>query len=201
MKTLSKYTLIFLSLLILAGCAKVPTEAIESARVSLQTAGEAESDLYLPELYQAAADSFAAAEAEIAVQEATSAITRNYGRVEALLAFVTQAADSSLAATEAAKEQMAVENEGLLLQAEAMLAQVQDLMGRAPRGKDGVIALASIGTDATEASSTAAEARIAQAEGRIYEARELTRTAMDQATALIAELESAIGSVQSGPRS
>ena len=201
MKNLSVYTLVFVSVVALAGCAKAPVQSVDQAMTSIQLASEAEANYYVPELYQAAVDSFAAAEAEIAVQDARNAIMRNYDRAEALLTFATQTADSAVASAAEAKNQMAADNEILFQQADAAIAQVQEMMGRAPRGKDGVFALASIGTDLTATTSTVLEARAAQAEGRIYEARELAQSALDRANALVAELDSAIQSVQPGRRS
>ncbi|MBO6574131.1 MAG: hypothetical protein JJ896_01845 [Rhodothermales bacterium] len=201
MKRFSIITLTLITILGIAGCAKAPVDTLDQAQASLQAAQDAEANLYLVDMYQAAADSFAAAEAEIAIQDARNAIVRNYDRVESLLAFVIQTADSSASGAAVAKEMMAAENEVLFQEVETAIAEVNQLMGMAPRGKDGVFALASIRTDLTATSATLVEARTAQENGNVHEARQLAQSVMDRAAELKAELETAIQSANPGRRS
>ena len=192
MKTTSLYILVVLSFLVLTGCATAPVETVVRANESLDAATEAEGHLYLPELFQAAADSIAAAEAEIAIQDARTSVVRNYDRAEAQLAFAIHSADSAAAAVPAVKEAMALANEALFLEAEAAVAQALALMNQAPRGKDGVMALASIREDLTLTTGSVQAARAAQAEGKIFEARDLAQSALDRAQSITGELGAAI---------
>lgn len=183
------------------GCAKAPVEMVDQASQSLQNAQDVQADAYVPELYLAAADSFAAAQAEIELQNAKSAFSRNYDRAEALLTFTVQTADSAVASTDEAKEAMIASNEVLFQQAEAAVTEAMALMGKAPKGKDGLIALASIREDLTLTSNSVAEARAAQAEGNILEARDMAQSALNRANELMGELNSAIESARGGRRS
>ena len=88
----------------------------------------------------------------------------------------------------------------LFNEADAAVARALDLMGRAPRGKDGVMALASIREDMDLVATSVEAARVAQTAGRIFEARDRAQSALNQANEIIAELNAAIGAVAPRPR-
>jgi len=197
---LSKLTLAIVAALLVSACAKAPDMAVTDARNALTAARDAEADQYLPDLYTAAADSFAAAEAEIEAQNARNAFTRNYDRAEALLTFVNETAQSAQDGVAEQKEVVRTENEAVFAEAEAALARVASLMTQAPRGKDGAAALASIGEDAALASASIQEAKAAQAEGDFIRAGAIASAALEKALALAGELERAIEATGRTPR-
>ncbi|QXD15281.1 DUF4398 domain-containing protein [Rhodocaloribacter litoris] len=189
---------LFLLAVVLTGCAQVPQQQLDTAQAALQAAAEAEANLYVADLYQALQDSLAAAQTEIETQKSRFALTRDYSRAERLLQFVTQTAAEAQAATQ--KEAMRAEAERLIAEARQALTQVQDLLAKAPRGKEGTMALVSIQTDRNNASQTLDQATTALENGKILEARDLAATALEKANLLIQELNTAIAK-QAGTRS
>ncbi len=194
----SRLLLLAASAVLFAACAKAPEQAVTAARDALTAARDAEADQYVSELYVVAADSFAAAEAEIETQNARNAFTRNYDRADALLAFATETAQIALTRVADEKEAVRVANEALFVETDAVLARVATLMTQAPVGKDGNLALASIREDATLAGASLEEARAAQVEGDFVRAGAIASAALEKGQSLAAELETAI--VASGRR-
>jgi hypothetical protein len=195
------FMLLFVSAVLFAACAKAPEQALTTSRDALTAARDAGADQYVPELYVAAADSFAAAEAEIETQNARNAFSRDYDRAEALLAFVTESAQVAQTRVSDQKEIVRTENEALFATVDSTLARVADLMTQAPVGKDGNVALASIREDATLAGSSLAEARAAQEAGDYIRANAIAEAALEKGQALAAELVRAIEATGRRPRS
>lgn len=183
------------------GCAEPPQEELETAEAALATADAAEADLYVADLFDAARDSFAAAQAEIEAQNAKSTFARSYDRAESQLSYVQQTATEAQAQVEARKATLRTDNEALFQQVEQALARAQELVAQAPRGKDGAIALASIQEDTGSAAQGLNEARAAQASGNYAEAKDRAQAALEQANSLISELEAAIAQAQPVPGS
>ena len=178
------------------GCAQPPQDQLDAAQNALVAADESEADVYVADLYVAAEDSFEAAQLEIEAQNAASSFSRDYDRAENLLAYVQQTATEAQAQVESRKETMRTMNEEMFLQAEQAIARTQELMTQAPRGKDGAVALVAIQQDAGTATQLLADARAAHESGSYAQAHDLAKSALDQANALIAELETAIGMTQ-----
>lgn len=183
----------------LVGCQAPPQEELTAAQTALAAADEAEADLYVADLYVAAQDSFAAAQAEIEAQNAASQMSRDYARAESLLQFVNETATQAQADVETRKAAMMAETDALILQATEAVAQAQALMAQAPTGKDGALALVSIGEEAGSAASMLEEAKAAQAAGDIARAHDLAKAALEQANALVGELNGAIAQTSAAP--
>lgn len=195
-------TLFGIALLVvgLMGCAKVPQAELDGAQAALQAAADAGADAYVADLYQAAQDSFAAAQVEIETQNAASSFSRDYDRAAALLAFVAETAAQAEAQVAERKEVLRGETQTLIAQAREAVAQTETLLAQAPRGKDGAVALVSIHEDAAAAGTTLQEAQAALEADDVARAHALAQTALDQATALNEELSAAIAKT-GAPRS
>lgn len=192
----SRFALFLIPALLIAGCAKLDESALDSAATALESARAAQADVYVSDLYLAAQDSFAVIQTEIETQNAASAFSRDYEHVDALIAFVTQTAGEAQAAVVERKEAVRVANDALFTQAATAIAGAQALLVRAPRGKDGAIALVSIREDAAAAQAALDQARAAQAAGEFAQARDLAQSAIDKATGLTGELQTAIDRVR-----
>ena len=186
---------------LVAGCAKPPQEQIEATQTALQTADAAEADVYVMELYQAAQDSFAAAQAEIEVQNAKNSLTRDYDRANALLASAMETATQAEQTVADRKEEMRATNEGLFVSLEESLTNLGTLMARAPRGKDGALALAAIQVDVDLVRQSLETARTAQMEGDFLTANQIATQALQKASSLQTELETAIAGTGTPVRS
>jgi len=184
--------------LLWAGCASAPNEQLEAAQRALQAADSAEADVYVADLYRAAQDSLTAAEAEIEAQNARFALARNYKRAEQLLQFVTETAQQAVQQVAERKEALRAETEALIAEARQALMQTHELLGRAPRGKEGAIALVSIREDATSVEGLLNEASAALERGDVFQAHQLAQQARDRATGLVNELNEAIAKTRPG---
>jgi len=192
MKTAITFGLLALLFVLGTGCAKVPQQAVDSAQLALQDARLQEADVFAPELFNAAQDSFNAAQAEIELQGGKFALMRSYDSAQNLLA---SASDLSRQASEEGavrKQEMRAETENLLLQAREAAAQAKMLLTKAPRGKEGRIALVSIGSDVNSLDSLFVEVEDLLAQGNVKLANERALVAMDRATSLTGELQEAI---------
>lgn len=191
-KLIPAFTGLLFLVAFVAGCAKPPQEALDAAQAAIAAAEQGEANLYVADLFQAAQDSLAAAQAEIEAQNAKSAFSRNYDHAAALLGFAQQTATDATAQVATRKEEMRVANEELIMQAAQAAENVTQLLAKAPKGKDGAAALAQIQADAAAAAQTLDEARAAQAGGSFAQARDLAQAALDKANGLATELETAI---------
>lgn len=191
-RNFSKMALVVAVALSVGACAKPPVEALEAARVSLDAAQAGEADRYVSDLYLAAADSFSLAQTEIETQNAKSAFTRNYDHASSLLTYVSETAAAAQAQVAERKEAVRVANETLFTEVDAAIASANDLMKKAPRGKDGAAALAQIRADLDLVGPAVEEARAAQAAGDFIRARDVAQSAIERVNGLIAELNTAI---------
>jgi len=184
--------------LLWAGCASAPNEQLEAAQRALQAADSAEADVYVADLYRAAQDSLAAAQAEIEAQNARFALARDYKRAEQLLQFVAETAQQATQQVAERKEALRAETEALIAEARQALMQTHELLGRAPRGKEGAIALVSIREDATSVEGLLNEASAALERGDVFQAHQLAQQARDRAAGLVNELNEAIAKTRPG---
>lgn len=161
----------------LIGCTGVPQEDLDAAQAALMAADSAEADVYVMDLYEAATDSFALAQQEIEA--------KNYTHAESLLQYVTATATEAQNQVVTRKEEMRINNQDLILQAEQAVAQVQQLLAQ---GSSGAISLVSYQDEVTQATADLEAAKTAQANSEYAEAYELAQSAFDKAQALLENL-------------
>ena len=175
-----------------AGCAKVPQDVIDGAQAALQAAKTAEADRYLPDQYNAAKSALDAAMAEVETQSSKFFLFRSYKKAGEMLAAATTAAQEAQNGVAARKEELRQEAEALLPQVPVAIKQVQDLMKKAPRGKEGKAALQAIQNDLTLVEASVEQANTAMQNGDYLTARDKLKASLDKANALIDELKQAI---------
>jgi hypothetical protein len=129
------------------------------------------------DLYEAATDSFALAQQEIEA--------KNYAHAESLLQYVTVTANEAQNQVVTRKEEMRINNQDLILQAEQAVAQAQQLLAQ---GSSGAISLVSYQDEVTQAMADLEAAKTAQANSEYAEAYELAQSAFDKAQALLENL-------------
>jgi hypothetical protein len=172
----------------LMGCAARPQAELDAAQAALTTAQEAGAEEYVTELYQDAQDSLAAAQEELGRQDARLSVSRDYERATHLLQESARLAGEATARVDERREEVRLEVNDLIADAQDALVQTQQLIAQAPRNNVGQVSLVSIQEDTASAEATLNEAIAAQAEGRYTLASELAQAALDQANILIDEL-------------
>jgi hypothetical protein len=179
-------------LALLSGCAKAPQQVVDAANTALQAAEEAQANLYVPDLYNAAKDSLNAAMEEINAQGSKFALTRNYGRAQQLLEAATKAATDAQAAVAVKKEEVKAEAQNLMAQAQTAMEETKNLLAKAPKGKEGKEVLEQMQAELSGAETALTEATGAMDSGDFIGARDKVKAALEKANSLNQELADAI---------
>ena len=173
---------------LMIGCATPPDRQVEVAFAALATADSLEADLYVPELFDAARDSFAAAQDEIAYQEAETDGDADYTHAKDLLAFATATAEDAATQVPARKEEVRVETDSLIAQAQVRLAAVHDALA-ANVSAPSTITTVSLEQQNASAQIVLQQAVEAQAGGEFASANDLVSEALMQIEALELRLQ------------
>lgn len=200
MNKVLSFSVVVLTVALLTGCAKVPQEAIDSTSVMIEDAQTQEADVFAPEMFSAARDSFEAAQTEIELQNGKFALTRNYEAAERMLASAGQLAREATEAGVIRKQEMRAEAETMLIQAKETAAEAQLLLTKAPRGKEGRIALVAIGSDVDSLSTMFVEVEELLQQGNVKAAHDRVQATLSRAQGLTEELRQAIDKTSSKGR-
>jgi len=124
-----------LAMFILAGCAKQPTEDINTAQKAVEAAKAAGGDKYIPEDSKKVDDNLAAALNEIKAQDSKFALSRNYDKAKQMLAQVK--ADAEKVKTDVPSKKEEAKKNALAGQeaARASVKEAKALLAKAPMGK------------------------------------------------------------------
>ena len=136
MKRLLKYfSYGVLLMFILAGCAKQPTEDINTAQKAVEAARAAGGEKYIPEDSKKVDDNLAAALNEIKAQDSKFALSRNYDKAKKMLAQVK--ADAEKVKIDIASKKEEARKNALAGQeaAKASIKEAKALLAKAPMGK------------------------------------------------------------------
>ncbi|MDZ4803606.1 MAG: hypothetical protein SGI90_01930 [Candidatus Eisenbacteria bacterium] len=181
-------TALLATTLMVTACAKVPQDQLTAAQAALDNARTAEAERYAPEVWRAASDSLAAANAEIQAQASKFALFRKYDRTNALIAASSTAAakasQDAVVNKEAAKN---AANEALAT-AVAMVDSAKVVLASAPVGKDNRADVEMMKADLTGAETNLEQVRTAITNADYFGAR-------SQAEAITAKSNEIINSV------
>jgi len=183
--------LLLLGLVVVTGCAQVPTEEIAAADEAMNAASSSEAELYAPDSWAAAEDARAQLDAEIEAQEQSFAISRSYDRARTLAADVKAAAEQAAADAGTMKEKVRVEVSGLIEDAKASLQDVRAMLANAPQGKGTMADLAALEADARSTEDYVAEAQRAYDAGNYIEAQAKAQAALNELDKVKAEIQGA----------
>ena len=157
--------------LFVTGCSKAPQAEIDAAKAALEQAAVAEADVYATDQYAAAEDAMKALEAELTVQEEKSSLFRRYGKAKELAAEVQTASAAAADAAVAGKQQVQAEATDAIAATRELLAEVQDMLAKAPTGKGTQADLAAMKADLEGVATALDEADAALAAGGFMEAK------------------------------
>lgn len=181
-------TALIATTLMVTACAKVPQDTLTASQTALDAARTAEAEKYAPEVFRAAGDSLAAANAEIQAQASKFVLFRKYDRTSALIAASSTA--SAKAAQDAVVNKAAARdaaNEALTM-AVAMVDSAKVVLGSAPVGKDNRADVEMMKADLTGAETNLEQVRTAITNEDYFGAR-------SQAEAITAKSNEIINSV------
>jgi hypothetical protein len=132
--TLKFLALSMVTIFLLAGCAKQPTEEINAAKASVDSAIAEGAEKYAAEDAKKLNDSMQAAQDEIKVQDGKT--FKNYAKAKELLVKVKADAEALKAGLAAKKEEAKKNALAAQEAAQASVIEAKALLAKAPKGKD-----------------------------------------------------------------
>ncbi len=179
-----------LSVVMFSSCAKLPQAEVDAANAAIEVAKAAGADVYVHETFVALQDSMNVAMVMIETQK--SKLFKKYTPAKEKLVQVAAFAAEVKTQSDARKEELRVEATNTIEEVKTLLATNQELVAKAPKGKEGASALNAIKDElaAIEASNT--EAATLLASEQIIPALDKAKAAKEKATAINTELNEAI---------
>jgi len=168
-------------------CAKAPQAEIDAAKAALEQAKTAQADLYVEADYLAVQDSLNAVMVEIEAQ--SSKLFKSYGNAKEKLVVVTTQAAELVAKTEVRKEDIKTEVATAEAATLALIEENNQLVTKAPKGKEGKEAIEAIKLDLTGIESSVGEVSGLVASGDLLGAQTKVNAAQQKATQINAELK------------
>jgi len=175
---------------LLSSCAKVPQAEIDAANAAIEEARGAAADVYVPAEFAALQDSMNSINAMVEAQKGK--LFGSFTAVKEKLAAVTTQAATVKTNAETRKAEVQAEIETLLTEVTALVGQNKELVGKAPRGKEGAAAVEAIKTEIGVIETTVTEATGLRDSGNLVGALDKLKAAKEKATAINTELQDVI---------
>jgi hypothetical protein len=156
-QSLKTGTLVLLFGTMLMACAEKPIQGTDSALQALQAAKQAGAEKYAPESLRVAEDEYQKAQEEIAAQDDTFVMTRNYDAANAILVKVVADAEKAKTEAIASRQLVKTEAEGAVVLAKTSLEEAKNQLAQAPTGKGTQADLQALRGDLQAAETTFAE--------------------------------------------
>jgi hypothetical protein len=156
-QSLKTGTLVLLFGTMLMACAEKPIQGADSALQALQSAKQAGAEKYAPESLRVAEDEYQKAQEEIAAQDDTFVMTRNYDAANAILVKVVADAEKAKTEAIASRQLVKTEAEGAVVLAKTSLEEAKNQLAQAPTGKGTQADLQALRGDLQAAETTFAE--------------------------------------------
>jgi len=188
---LTRLSLIAALGLALAGCSAAPTADVDAAKHAMEEARQAQAPEYAPQAWTAAQDADSKLQVELDAQQKRWAPLRSYTVAKQLASDAKTAAERSKAEAVTGMETMKTEVSTMMAQARDEAAKAHSAVDTAPKGKGTEADLASMKTDATSIDDTLAEMQRAFDAGNYIEAKTKAQAAIDAATRIQSEVETA----------
>ncbi|MEN6454393.1 MAG: hypothetical protein ABFD10_09050 [Prolixibacteraceae bacterium] len=199
MKKSLMFVVMALSVAVLfSSCGKVPQAEIDAAFAALDSAKMAGADVYLAEDFAALQDSMKAITESVEAQK--SKFFASYGDIKEKLATVNQLAVAAVAKTEARKEEVKQEIAALQSEVTTLQTQNNELVAKAPKGKEGKAALEAIKADIALIDTTMGEVGTQSAAGDLMGALDKAKAAKEKAVAINTELNDVIAKYTKGQK-
>lgn len=176
----------------LPGCSGAPQTEIDGARLDLQRAVSAEAEVYAAEAWQAASVASAALEEEIAEQEGKLAPFRRWGEARRLATDASAAAQHAVEQSALGKEAVRMETSQLIADVRSLIADVQQMLTTAPRGKGASTDLQLLQADLLVVEGLMTQAEQAYASESFTEAKTHAESARQTAQMIGTTIEKAI---------
>lgn len=182
-----------IALFVMVGCAKAPETELLQVKAGIEAAKAVEADRYTPVEFNALNDSLNVATTEIGVQDSKFILFRSYKKAAATLNSTITLAETVKVNAIAKKEQVKLDAQTCLAETVTLVDEVKSLITKAPKGKDGRIALEQISSDLSLVEASLAEVNTLMGSGDYLTALDKVKAANDKTLSLKEELTNAIG--------
>lgn len=178
--------------LAVVGCAKPPQAEIDAAKNAVQAAVTAEAGDYAGGSLQEAQDAVAQLDQELKAQEEKFALFRSYKKASELAAAAKSAGEKADADAQAGKQQAMDEAQSMMTEANTLVADVQTMLDKAPRGKGTQADLDMLKNDLAGVESSLADAQNSYNAGKYLDAKSKIQAAMGAANDVKTAIEQAM---------
>lgn len=175
---------------LLSSCGKVPQAEIDAANVAIEAAKTAGADVYVAADFAALTDSMRAVNENVEAQNGK--LFKNYSKVSEQLVVVNQMAADVKTKAEVRKEEVKQEVAALQTEVTDLVAQNNELVTKAPKGKEGAAALEAIKGDISLIEASMGEVANLVAADQLMPALDKAKAAKEKAVAINTELNDVI---------
>jgi len=181
-----------------SSCDKMPQAEIDAAKNAVEQAKVAGAEIYLSEQYIALQDSMKVAMENVELKK--SKLFRNYDEPKLQLAKVVELAVQVQENTVAKKEEVKNEVIAAIEQVKAVQTENNDLLAKAPKGKEGKAALEAIKSDIDVINNSMVEVENIFNQGEYKAALDKVTVLNEKANSINTELKEAIEKSKRGKR-
>lgn len=189
-----------IGLLVVAGCAQPPTQAVDAARSAIDEAKKAHADQYAPDAWNAALQAKDRLDAELDAQNNRFVLVRSYGQSTTLANAALTTANEAKNAAETGMQKAKDDATAKMADARAALDALQRAVATAPRGKGTEADLTSLKSDAGSVESTLKDMQAAFDAGNYLDASAKADAALATCHNLEAEIQKASAARHSAHR-
>jgi len=183
---------------LLSSCGKVPQAEIDAANVAIEAAKTAGADVYVAADFAALTDSMRAVNEGVEAQNGK--LFKNFGKVKEQLVVVNQMAADVKTKAEVRKEEVKQEVAALQTEVTDLVAQNNELITQAPKGKEGAAALEAIKADNTLIETSMGEVANLVAADQLMPALDKAKAAKEKAVSINTELNDVIAKYSKGKK-
>jgi len=173
-----------------SSCGKVPQAEIDAANVAIEAAKTAGADVYVAEDFAALQDSMRSVNENVEAQNGK--LFKNFDKVKEQLVVVSQMAADTKTKAEVRKEEVKQEVAALQTEVAALVAQNNELIAQAPKGKEGAAALEAIKGDNGLIEASLTEVNDLVVADNLIAALDKAKAAQEKAVAINTELSDVI---------
>lgn len=182
----------------LSSCGKVPQAEIDAANAAIEAAKTVGADVYVAADFAALTDSMRAVNEGVEAQNGK--LFKNFGKVKEQLVVVNQLAADVKTKAEVRKEEVKQEVAALQTEVTDLIAQNNELIAQAPKGKEGAAALEAIKGDNTLIETSMGEVASLVAADQLMPALDKAKAAKEKAVSINTELNDVIAKYSKGKK-
>ncbi len=178
-------------LAVIIGCSKPPEAEMQRAQTALDAARAAEAETYVPDSYNAAMESFNAAESAKREQDSKFALFRSYGKAKEMYAGAEEMLNNVTSEAVSKKDEVRQEVEATLTSAKAVVDSADAALAKAPRGKGSRADIELIKNDFVAVQAGYTDAENDMNNGQYMSAKTKVETVVENAHRIMDEIAKA----------